>query len=158
MFYVMAISAFLITDQLSKFFTVYCLNEYQSVNVIDNILSFTHVHNTGGPWSMLDDKPLVFIILTIIILVLGIYYFWKNKPTHILEKLSVAMIAGGALGNFTDRIFRGYVVDMIDVNFFDYPVFNLADCYIVIGAVLMCIYVIFIYKDKDKTETGHGEN
>ncbi len=149
MFYILAISIFLITDQLSKLFTVYRLGEYESVSVIDGILSFSHVHNTGGPWSMFDDKPFIFIVLTIIIFVLGILYFKKNKPTHILEKLSAAMIAGGALGNFADRVLRGYVVDMIDVNFFDYPVFNLADCYIVIGAVLMCIYVIFVYKEDE---------
>ncbi len=147
MFYLLAISAFFITDQLSKLLTVSFLKEYQSICIIDGLLSFSRVHNTGGPWSMFDDKPAVFIILTIIILAFGFWYFRKNKPKHILEKLSLTMIAGGALGNFADRIFRGFVVDMIDVNLFDYPVFNLADCYIVIGAVLMCIYVIFLDKE-----------
>ena len=147
MFYIILI--FFLTDQISKYFTVKFLDTYESVSVINNVLDFTHVHNTGGPWSIFDGNILFFIVVTIIIFVLGIWYFSKNKPTHILEKLSICMIAGGALGNFADRIIRGYVVDMIDVNFFNYPVFNVADCYIVVGAILYAIYVVFVIREND---------
>ena len=147
MFYITLILCLLFTDQLSKFFTVKYLSEFESVSVIKNILDFTHVHNTGGPWSIFESYPIFFVIMTIIIFILGFLYFKKIKPNHIIQKLSVCLIAGGALGNLADRIFRGYVVDMIDVNFFDYPVFNVADCYIVVGAILMCVYIIFLDKE-----------
>jgi len=136
------------TDQISKYFTLKFLDEFESYSVIKNILDFTHVHNTGGPWSIFEGKMIFFIIMTLFIFAAAIIYLRKHKPKHILSKISIAMIAGGALGNFFDRILRGYVVDMIDVNFFNYPVFNLADCYIVTGAILMSIYIIFIYKEK----------
>lgn len=150
MLYAILILLFIITDQLSKYFTVRFLDEFESFSVIENILDFTHVHNTGGPWSIFNGNQIFFIIMTVIIFAAGIFYFKKHKPEHMLEKISICMIAGGALGNFIDRIFRGYVVDMIDVNFFNYPVFNIADFYIVVGAVLMCIYVLFIYKEKEQ--------
>ena len=144
MFYILFILCLLVTDQVSKYLTVKNLVEYESYSVIKNILSFTRIHNTGGPWSIFENTPFVFIFMTLIVLTIGFIYFKKHKPTHLLEKLSICMIAGGALGNFADRIIRGYVVDMIDVNFFNYPVFNIADCYIVVGAILMCFYVIFL--------------
>ena len=87
--------------------------------------------------------------MTVIILIAGVIYFRKNKPEHILNKVSICLIAGGALGNFADRVTRGYVVDMIDVNLFNYPVFNVADCFIVVGAILMCVYILF-YSSEEK--------
>ena len=147
MIYYILIPLFLIADQLTKLATVTFLDKYESVNIIGGFLKFTHVHNTGGPWSILDGTPYVFIIMTVVIFVLGFWYFKKNQPQNLLGKISLCMIAGGALGNFADRIFRGYVVDMIDVNLFDYPVFNVADCFIVIGAILMCVYILFFTKE-----------
>lgn len=148
MFYIILISLLVFTDQLSKFITVKYLAEYESFSVINNILDFTHVHNTGGPWSIFDNMPAVFIVMTAIIFVVGFIYLKKNPPKHITEKIAICLIAGGAVGNLADRVFRGFVVDMIDVNFFNYPVFNVADCYIVTGAILMCIYVLFLEEKK----------
>ena len=148
MLYLVAIPLLFVFDQLTKYFTLKFLNEFESVNIIKGFLSFTHVHNTGGPWSIFSDKPYVFVVMTIIIFAIGLIYFKKNKPEHFLCKASICLIAGGALGNFADRLFRGYVVDMIDVNLFDYPVFNVADCYIVVGSILLCVYVLFFEKEK----------
>ncbi len=147
MLYYILIPLFFITDQLTKLATVTFLDKYESVKIIGDFLKFTHVHNTGGPWSILDGVPYVFIIMTIVIFALGFWYFRKNQPQNLLGKISLCMIAGGALGNFADRILRGYVVDMIDINLFDYPVFNVADCFIVIGAILMCVYILFFTKE-----------
>lgn len=147
MFYIILTLFFFFSDQISKFFTIKYLAEFESISVISNLLNFTHVHNTGGPWSIFESQPVFFIIMTVILFLAGFFYFKNNKPNHIIQKLSVCLISGGALGNLADRIFRGYVVDMIDVNLFDYPVFNVADCYIVVGATLMCIYIIFLDKE-----------
>ena len=77
---------------------------------------------------------------------------------HGLEKISVMLINAGALGNLVDRIFRGYVVDMIEVTFIEYPVFNFADCLIVVGCILLCIYVIFFDNDEKNIKTSDEEN
>lgn len=147
MFYMLLTLCLLFADQLSKFFTVKYLHEYESISIIRNLLNITHVHNTGGPWSIFESYPVFFVIMTIILFLAGFLYFKKNMPKHIIQKISLSLIAGGALGNLADRVFRGYVVDMIDVNLFDYPVFNIADCFIVVGAILMCIYIIFLEKE-----------
>ncbi len=149
-------------DQITKYLTVAKLTESESIAVIDGILNFSRVHNTGGPWSMFDNFSIVFIALTFAIFAAEIYYFRKYPLNHVVSKIAAALINGGALGNLADRIFRGYVVDMIDLRFIDYPVFNFADCCIVVGCILMCIYVIFIYKDPKKydvkKEFNDGKN
>ncbi len=149
MMYLIFSGLLFVLDQISKILTTIKLYEYESYTVIEGILSFTRYHNTGGPWSIFDNLPILFIIATLCIFAFEIFYFKKHPITHSLAKLSCALINAGAVGNLTDRIFRGYVVDMIEVTFIDYPVFNFADCYVVVGAVLFCVYVIFI-DGKDK--------
>ena len=63
---------------------------------------------------------------------------------------ALCLLTAGAVGNLIDRIFRGYVVDMIEVTFINYPVFNVADCFVVTGALLLAVYIIFIYKEPKK--------
>lgn len=141
---------FLIIDQISKFLTESILNPYESVTIVEGVLDFTRHHNTGGPWSMLSDYSYLFIIVTFILLIGEIFFFKKFPLTSPMSKLTCSLINAGAIGNLIDRIFRGYVVDMIRVTFIDYPVFNIADCCIVVGCILMCIYVLFIYKEPAK--------
>ncbi len=131
-------------DQLTKYITTIMLSEYESFSFIEGFLAFTHCHNTGGPWSVFDGVPALFIVATFLILFGELLYFRKKPLKHHLAKLSCALINAGAIGNLIDRVFRGYVVDMIEVKFIDYPVFNFADCCVVVGAIIMCVYVIFI--------------
>ncbi len=140
-------------DQTTKYLTTIKLSEYESFIVAEDLLSFTRYHNTGGPWSIFDGLPILFIIATLCIFALEFFYFKKHPLNHSTAKLSCAFINSGAIGNLLDRIFRGYVVDMIDLTFIDYPVFNFADCCVVVGAFMMCVYVIFI-EGKDKNSRG----
>ncbi len=126
---------------------------------IENILAFTRRHNTGGPWSIFDGNIAVFIVVTFLIIGIATWYIIKHPLKSRMEKISVSLIASGAFGNLIDRIFRGYVVDMLEVKFIDYPVFNFADCCIVAGCILMCIYVVFYYKEPSKSEkTNAGDD
>lgn len=162
MIYIIIAVLLFAADQATKLLTVHFLNEGQSVSIIDNILDFTRCHNTGGPWSIFDQSRWIFITVTVIVLAAEIFYIKKYGPKHTLSKLSLSLITAGALGNFVDRLFRGYVVDMIDVNFFNYPVFNFADICIVVGCVILCVYVLFIYKEptggKKDGEDKNGNN
>lgn len=147
MTYIILAAILFAADQLTKYLTVWKLAKYESVSVIDGILSFTRYHNTGGPWSMFDGSPALFVIATFVIFAAEIIYLKNHRLKDRTAKLACALINAGAAGNLIDRIFRGYVVDMIEVKFIDYPVFNFADCCIVAGCILMCIYVIFIQKE-----------
>lgn len=152
MYYLTAFILFL-ADQITKYFTVAKLDEFESYIVIDGIINFTRFHNTGGPWSIFDNAPIFFIIATFIFFMLEFIFIKKHPLNHPLSRMCAVLINCGAVGNLTDRIFRGYVVDMIELKFIDYPVFNFADCCIVAGCVLMCIYVMFICKDDEKTNS-----
>ncbi len=140
------------SDQITKFLTLKYLKPVGSVSVIDKVLSFTYVENRGAAFGMLQNARWVFITVTIVVCIALIYYMTKKKPQDKLLKASFALVIAGAIGNLIDRIFRGFVVDMIEVTFVSYPVFNFADCCVVVGAVLFAIYVLFVYKEPEKEE------
>ena len=142
----------IIADQVTKYFTVSMLKPVGSVEIIKNILNFTYVENRGAAFGILQNARLVFIVLTTIAVAAIIIYLLKEKPRDKTLTCSLSLILAGAIGNMIDRILKGFVVDMIEVTFIDYPVFNFADCCVVIGAILLGIYIIFIYKEPQKEE------
>ena len=89
-----------------------------------------------------------FIIFTLAVIVAAILYTYVTKQKDKTFLISVVLICSGGIGNLIDRIFRGYVVDMIEVTFINYPVFNFADICVVCGAILLCIYVLFSKEEK----------
>lgn len=125
----------------------------QTKNIIKGILDFTYVRNEGAAFGMLQGARVFFIILTVVVAVLLVVYLIKAKPTSPLEKTAISFIAGGAIGNFFDRVFLGYVRDFIAVKFIDFPVFNVADCFVCIGAGLFILYTIL-----DAFKPGQGMN
>jgi len=144
------ISALLIIiDQATKYITVSKLKPLGSVEIIKGILSFTYVENKGAAFGILQNARWVFILATIIIIAALIVYKIKFKVKSKTFNYSSALLISGGIANLIDRIFLGYVVDMIEVTFIEYPMFNFADCCVVVGAILLCIYVL-------KTETKKG--
>lgn len=142
----------IVADQVTKHFTVTMLKPVGSIEIIKNILSFTYVENRGAAFGILQNARWIFIILTTIAIAAIIIYLLKEKPKDKTLILSLSLILSGAIGNMIDRISKGFVVDMIEVTFIDYPVFNFADCCVVIGAILLGIYILFIYKEPQKEE------
>lgn len=104
----------------------------------------TNVANTGMAYSMGANKPIFIIIANFVFICTLIYFLIKNCKTRgKLVKISLIMVIGGGLSNLIDRIFRGYVVDYIDITqIFNYPVFNIADICVVIGGILLIGYII----------------
>lgn len=135
-----------VSDQLTKFWAADVLKNGSSIRIIGNFLRFTYAENRGAAFSILQDQRTFFLIITLMMLiVLGIIYF-RSKDISNLSKLSIAMITGGAIGNFIDRFRLGYVIDFIDVRFgsiYNFPVFNIADSFVVCGTFLMVILILF---------------
>ncbi len=129
-------------DLFTKHLAVLKLKD-ASFSVIKDVLHFTYVENTGAAFGMFKDGNLLLLILSIIVLAAIIFALIKFKPTAKSVNIGAAMVIGGALGNIIDRIFRGFVVDFIDFRLINYPVFNIADCFIVCGAILFAVWVIF---------------
>ena len=136
------IVVFIILDIVSKLLVIKSIYLNQSIIVIKNFFSITYVKNTGAAWSILNDKGYLVLIISGIIIFSLVSYLYKYKPSKLIEKIAYSMILGGAISNFFDRIINGYVIDFIDINIlgYDYPIFNLADCFIVIGVILLLVY------------------
>lgn len=133
---------FLAIDIVSKLIVSNLMNVNDSIMVIKNFFYITYVRNTGAAWSIFAGETWLLIIVSLIIISVIIYCVYKNKPKSKLEIIGYSMILGGAFGNFIDRIIYGYVIDFLDFNIFgyDYPIFNLADSFILIGVILLIIY------------------
>ncbi len=131
----------IILDQITKVFASLYLD---NIGIINNFFSLTYVKNYGGAWGILNNN--LFILITVSIFALLTINKYINSDVNItkLSSVSYGMLIGGIFGNLIDRIFRGYVVDFLNFNIFnyDFPVFNIADMLIVVGIILMIIEVI----------------
>ena len=116
---------------------------------VPHFFDFTYVQNKGAAFSMFSGKVSVLSVVSIAFCVAVVIYWVIKKPKHPLLCTALAMMFSGALGNAVDRVFYGYVVDFIAVRFIDFPVFNIADMAITIGAALVIIYAIFFDKDEN---------
>lgn len=134
---------FLLIDIISKQLVLYFMVENQTIQIIPHFFSLTYVKNTGVAFSMLEGN-ILFILLMSVIVVGVLVYFAKSKGNGRLEKICYSMILGGALGNFLDRIFYGYVIDFLDFTLFDFKmaIFNVADVLIVCGVFLLIVLEI----------------
>lgn len=149
-YYIIA-AIIVIIDQITKFLTVQNIPLGESMEVIPGIFSLTYIQNTGAAWSILEGQMAFFYIVTIIVVIMLVYFLHKEAKGEPLFALSISFILGGALGNFIDRLHLQYVIDMFQLDFITFPIFNIADSALTIGVVIMLIYVIkdeFIQKDK----------
>ncbi|GMQ59862.1 signal peptidase II [Vallitalea sediminicola] len=150
---VMSISVLLLIalDQLTKYLTVVNISEGTYIPILNDIFGLTYVKNPGAAFGMLQEQIWLFIIFTTIILI-GIFYFYNKIPKskkYYPIRFTMILFIAGAIGNFADRIRLKYVVDMLYFKLIDFPVFNMADCYVVVGAILLIALMIFKYKDED---------
>lgn len=100
---------------------------------------------------MFGGGRIFFLVLTVIIMAVLVYITYKLPTTkkYMLMRITIILLGSGAVGNFIDRLFLGYVRDFIYFRLINFPVFNVADCYVTIGLALFIIMVLFIYKDED---------
>lgn len=127
-------------DRLTKPIASAVLTGRHSVEVIPGIFNLTLVHNTGAAFGLMKDQRLFFIFVTVIAVVSIIYYIWRRNQTKFTVLLAFGLVMGGALGNLLDRIKYGYVVDFLDFRI--WPVFNIADSSITIGAILLAFILL----------------
>lgn len=137
-----------IIDQVIKYFVLGNLHNGDNVPFIGNLLTLTYVENRGAVFGIMQNMSWLFAIITILMIALFFYVIIKKKITNKLFLTSVTLIIGGGIGNLIDRLFRGFVVDYLQLSFFP-PVCNFADYCITIGAVLMVVFVLFFSDKKE---------
>lgn len=153
------IGAVLLTaiDQVSKFLAVANLKPVGNITVIDGFFDLTFVENRGAAFGILNGHRWLFIAITVAVTIAAFFYLNKMKEcdrVHNILKFSVMLILSGAWGNALDRLFRGYVVDYFEFTFINYPVFNVADIYVVCGMVILAVLLLFFIKDEPEKKKG----
>ena len=137
-------------DQITKLIVLKTIPLYESINIIPDFFNLTHIHNSGGAFGFLSSYnsnlvTIFFLLVTIIAMciVLNLYFITPN--THIMLSIGFALIFGGALGNFIDRLHYGIVIDFLDfyIGTAHWPAFNVADSAVSIGMVIFVYHFIF---------------
>ena len=135
-------------DQLTKYLTVSNIPLYGEQAFIPGFMKFTYVQNTGAAFSALEGMQWLFVAIFLVLTVLVILEYFKFRlPFTTFERWLIAAVYGGGLGNMIDRIRLGYVVDMLRTEFIDFPVFNVADCFITCGCIALMIHIVFFNKN-----------
>ncbi len=153
------IACTVVLDRVSKLLTVAYLKPIGDFPLIDGWLHLSYVENTGAAFGMLKDQRWLFIIVsTLGIGAIAALLLWARKRISVPGAIALCLIIGGGIGNQIDRIFDGYVVDMIYVKIIDFAVFNLADSFVCIGVgmMLICCFTVdkWLLADENKKENG----
>lgn len=137
-------------DQITKYLAVKNIVLNGNYKFFNGLLELKYVKNYGAAFGILQGKKWIFIVITIVVICVFMIYLVKyNSETNLLKKTALSFLIGGAIGNFIDRIRLGYVVDFIQIDLIksiNFPVFNIADIFIVIGTILLMIITIFPQK------------
>jgi len=179
MVYCLVVAALVVLlDQISKIIVVNGIALGENVTVIEGVLNFTFVENRGAAFGMLSEHRWVFMVMSVLAIIGISLFLWKEKPKSFWIKTPLAFVLGGGVGNMIDRTFRGSVVDFIEADFVvypefslegglsvtlrDFPIFNVADCFITVGCVALICYLLFCELPaeikKEKAKSAVAEN
>ena len=148
---ILLLAALVALDQWTKALAVQFLKNKNPYVIWDGVFEFHYFENTGAAWGMLQNKQIFFYILTVIFCMVVLYevYRLKNNPRYTTFIYTLSVMMAGAIGNFIDRISLKYVVDFIYVKIINFPIFNLADCYITVSVIVMMLLILFYYSDDE---------
>lgn len=134
-------SACVFFDQIIKYLIVSNFTLYKKNPIIEGFFNITYVQNRGAAWGILNNNIILLVVITVLALGLICSFIFKESNIKKLDIVLYGMLLGGIIGNFIDRIFRGYVIDFLDFIIFgyDFPVFNIADMLIVISVGIMIV-------------------
>lgn len=158
------IAAVVIADQVTKYMALTLLAPIRSFPLIEGIFELHFVRNRGAAWGMLADSRWIFMTVSVIAILAMLLYLIFTKERTTLFTVSLSMILGGGVGNMIDRLFYedGAVVDFLYFKLIDFPVFNIADCAVTVGAVLLIYYLLYTetikpYLCNKKAKKGNNE-
>jgi signal peptidase II len=140
----------ILLDRWSKHMVAQRIRLYSHIQIIPGLFRLTHTENTGAAFSLFADSTLpwktgLLVGFSAIALLVVAFLLWKNESTQVATGVGLSLIMGGAVGNLWDRVARGRVVDflLVYVKQYQWPVFNLADSAIVVGAGLLILEILF---------------
>ncbi|MBR4335558.1 MAG: signal peptidase II [Clostridia bacterium] len=153
-----AVALGILADYLTKLLAVARLKGEDPVPFLRGVLRFSYVENPGAAWGMLANHRWVFMVFSAVAIAAIVVYLVRRDPPLLLC-VSLSLILSGGIGNMIDRTFRGVVVDFIEFYLFPFPVFNVADCLVVVGAGLLILWLIrdTVREQKKKKENAKTE-
>ncbi|MGE7768359.1 signal peptidase II [Peribacillus sp. NPDC096540] len=156
MFYYLIALLVIAFDQLTKWMIVKKMEYGESIEIIENLLYITSHRNRGAAWGILQGQMWFFYIITIAVIIGLVYYIQKMAKESSLLGVALALMLGGAIGNFIDRVVRQEVVDFVHTYIFSYsfPVFNVADAALSIGVGLLVIHMFLEEKNAKEKDNG----
>ena len=156
---VLAVAAVLLAiDQMLKYFVLRDLRPVGTVTVIPGLLELTYVENTGAAFGLFKQVMWLVVAVTVVATVAIIVLLFRYKRHSFFSYTTAALLMSGGIGNLIDRIAHGFVVDYIDFRIIHYAIFNFADSCVVVGAVLLCLYLIRLELRESKAKKGqHAE-
>lgn len=148
--YILIILSLIGIDQFSKYLALNYLKGVSSIPIISDVFHLTYVENRGAAFGLFQNNQIIFVIVAMIACIVGLYYLYK-KDLNLLAKSSIILLISGAIGNMIDRVRLGFVVDYFDFRIIWEYVFNVADVFVVVGTILLCIYILF-FEDKEQVK------
>lgn len=143
-------------DQFLKHFVRSRMAVWSSITLIPGVVRISYVHNVGAAFGILPNRRLFFIVVSILLLAVSVWWYRSTEPHSTWLKIGYGLLLGGAMGNLWDRVRSGYVTDFIDLDFWplkSWPVFNIADM-----ALVTAISFYFIYLIREVKEKRHEDN
>ena len=144
-------------DQLVKYLVLNNIDLGAHVPFIPHIVELTYVQNTGAAFSMFEEHTWILALISLAMSLVLAVALWKNFFRHPVGKITLTLLLAGAVGNLIDRVFRGFVVDMFNVLFMNFAVFNVADICVVVGGIAAAVYYLF-FMDKLEPKEKADEN
>lgn len=140
----------ILIDQIVKYIIRSAMYVGESLPVVRDVFHITYVQNRGAAFNMLDGQSLILTLVPAIAIIVAIWYMEKHLSEHWTLALSLVLVISGGIGNLIDRTVLGFVTDMLDFRF--WPVFNVADIAVCVGAGFLILYTLLFYDEKEKNE------
>ena len=158
MIYALIAAVLVAVDQLVKYLVMTRIPLGEHVPFLPYILDLTYVTNTGAAFSIFSDHTWALALVSLVMSIVLAAALWKGLFKHPLGKLTITLLLAGAVGNLIDRAFRGFVVDMFNVLFMNFAVFNVADICVVVGGISAGLYYLFLMDKLEPREEDTHDN
>lgn len=138
-------------DQFTKHLAVLHLMDQPPIVLIKGVFELTYATNKGAAFGVLQNRQGFFLLVTSLVLLVLVYFTLRLPETkrYLPLRLTACCLFAGALGNLIDRVRLGYVVDFFYFSLIDFPIFNVADCYVVVSSILLAVLILFVYKEEE---------
>mgnify|MGYP001052551373 FL=1 len=138
-------------DQYTKLLAIAHLKDQSAFVLWNNVFELHYLENRGAAFGIFQNQRWFFVIMTVVILVIVSWFYGRTpvEKRYLPLRICMVVLTAGAIGNFIDRLTRGYVVDFFYFSLIDFPIFNVADCYVTAGAILLAVLILFVFKDEE---------